>query len=94
MNVARQPAERDAREPVPPQAGKNAQYANNDQETVHGAQSLSIADGAIIGLRKRFNDIFRPTSTVARKQDRWKRSCRSMLKLQRLMHGMVSRFVS
>jgi hypothetical protein len=53
MNVGRQPAERDAREPVPSEAGKKAQYAKNDQETVHGAQSLSVAVGAIIGPRKR-----------------------------------------
>jgi hypothetical protein len=53
MNVARQPAERDARKPVPSEAGKNAQYAKNDQETIHGVQSLSVADRAIIGPRKR-----------------------------------------
>ena len=48
MNVARQPAERDAREPMPCEAGKNAKNANDDQETVHGAQSLMVADVAII----------------------------------------------
>jgi hypothetical protein len=38
MNVARQPTERNAREPVPSEAGKNAQSANDNQESVHGAQ--------------------------------------------------------
>ena len=49
MNVAGQPAERDAREPMPSEAGKNAKGANDDEETVHGAQSLAVADAAIIG---------------------------------------------
>lgn len=38
MDVARQPTERNAHEPVPSEAGKNAQYADSDQESVHGAQ--------------------------------------------------------
>ncbi|WP_425199425.1 hypothetical protein [Paraburkholderia tuberum] len=53
MDVAGQSAERDAREPVPSEAGKNAQCANNDQETVHGAPSPTVADEVIIAPRRR-----------------------------------------
>jgi hypothetical protein len=53
MDVARQPAEREAREPAPTEAGKDAQHANNDEETVHGVQSLTVADGVIIGSLRR-----------------------------------------